>query len=701
VPRGLVTRREMVKQLRLQQRAIASAKEGIVILEAKEGYPIIYSNPAFANMGGYSPAELVGLNTDFLLKEEVTQPDRPKLRDALRAGRESRAVLREYRKDGTPFWVELQLSPVRDESGDTTHFLAVVEDITERKEAQSQLAQAEKRFQELVDHLTVGVYTNTPGENGRFIEANATLVAMCEAETKEQLLEHSVSELYVNPAQRREFSEKLLRQGVLKSEEVELETLKGRRFWAAISAVKVTDAQGRVFFDGVVEDITERKRAGQALRESQERFALAVQGTNDGIWDWNLLTNEVYFSPRWKSMLGYAESEVENKFSAWERLVHPDDRERARGQIDSYLSGQSPAYELEHRLRHRDGSYRWILARGVAVRDTNGRPTRMAGSHLDLTEWKLAEQRLRQANAELAQSQKSLEQALDKLKSSHEELKTTQLQLIQAAKLESVGTLAAGVAHEVKNPLQIILLGLDFLESNLASSGSKLGGVLDDMRDAAHRANAITRELLRFSAMTALEMRETDLNELVERSLWLLHYELEAARINLNKDLSPRLPSVSIDSGKMEQAFINLVLNAIQAMSQGGTLTVRTLAQCAPRAALGSEGGTPAPPVVVLEIRDTGRGIPPEHLPRIFDPFFTTKPVGVGTGLGLPIVKKIADLHEAHLEICNAPEGGALARLKFAGLTRPDSAVAPGASFPEHLLAQRLRSNGLRAIHQH
>ncbi len=421
---------------------------------------------------------------------------------------------------------------------------------------------------------------------------------------------------------------------------------------------------------GISTDITERKRGELALRQSQERLALVIQGSSDGVWDWDIATNEVYFSPRWKSMLGYADQEVDNHFSSWERLLHPDDRERALACLQAYLSGQIPTYEGEHRLRHKDGSYRWILSRGVALRDGEGKPVRMAGSHVDLTAYKQAEEQLQRAYAELSQNEAALQSALQRLQTTNEQLQATQLQLIQAAKLESVGTLAAGVAHEVKNPLQTILMGLDYLDNNPGDGKNDTTTlVLGDMRDAVNRANAIIREMLQLSASRDFVAKETDLNFLVERSLWLINNEVIASQIGVVRKLGADLPRVKLDCGKMEQVFINLFLNALQAMSQGGVLTVTTrhrrFGEDLKLTGPAFSQFKPGDPVVIAQVQDTGKGIPEAVLPRIFEPFFTTKPTGVGSGLGLSVVKKIMDLHNAAIDIRNNPLGGVLVTLFF------------------------------------
>jgi signal transduction histidine kinase len=236
------------------------------------------------------------------------------------------------------------------------------------------------------------------------------------------------------------------------------------------------------------------------------------------------------------------------------------------------------------------------------------------------------------------------------------------LQLIQAAKLECIGALAAGVAHEVKNPLQTMLMGLHYLAQNLPANNEGAAWAINDMRDAVTRANSILHGLLELSANTKSEMKLEDLNACFDRSLELLRYELVATQTTVVRQLAVDLPLVPMDRGQMEQVLINLFINALHAMSHRGTLTVTTRTIQWSQELASQEhifrqfksGDT----LTVAEVQDTGTGIPENLLPKIFDAFFTTKPVGHGTGLGLAVVKKIVDLHGGAITIRNAPPGG-------------------------------------------
>ena len=252
----------------------------------------------------------------------------------------------------------------------------------------------------------------------------------------------------------------------------------------------------------------------------------------------------------------------------------------------------------------------------------------------------------------------------------HEELKAAQLTLIQHAKLESVGRLAAGVAHEVKNPLAVIQLGVDYL-TNTVKGDAGLDETIRDMEDAIKRADTVIKGLLNFSRSEQLTLAPGDVNVILEETLLLVKHELAKNNITVEKDLEPKLPSVELDRNKIQQVFINLFMNAIQAMgSEGGTLGVRTrrqrLAETPPHQGVGASSGFRAgDEVVVVDVEDTGTGIPEDKLDKLFDPFFSTKPVGSGTGLGLSVSRKIIELHGAAIRISNRKSKGAAAQIMF------------------------------------
>lgn len=316
------------------------------------------------------------------------------------------------------------------------------------------------------------------------------------------------------------------------------------------------------------------------------------------------------------------------------------------------------------------GEHLWGLTTKVPLRDEHGRIFGLVGVTRDITDRKKAEENLKSAYAELECSQRALNQSLKDLEISNAELSSTQMQLIHAAKLESLGVLSAAVAHEVKNPLQTILMGVDYLERNQGAAACS--DVLKDMREAVMRARLILGELLNLARSTELTLAQEDLNQIVQRALWLIRFELMRSRIKVILDLGSNLPNPRVDKAKLEQALINLLTNALHAMPDGGVLAVRTklVPPDSGKVAfplldqLPHQGGCP---LLFVEIKDTGPGIPAKNMPKIFDPFFTTKPPGVGTGLGLSIVRKIIELHGGAVRIENVEPRGVSATLILKG----------------------------------
>ena len=475
--------------------------------------------------------------------------------------------------------------------------------------------------------------------------------------------------------------EKILHDKPLQPLEHRIIRKDGQIRWVRNTTIPHRDEFGHLKgYDGLISDVTSRKLAEIALRESQERLALVIRGSNDGIWDWDLATNQVYFSPRWKSMLGYADDELKNDYTTWENLLHPADRERAAATVKACLEGHDNTYVLESRLRHKDGSYRWILARAVVLRGPDGRGLRMAGSHVDITERKEAAEKLQQANLRLARNSQTLKKLVRQLNAEHRELKNAQERLIQAAKLELTGTLAAGVAHEVKNPLQTIIMGLHLVSEKLPEQGRspEVGMALQEMNNAVLRAKSIIGDLLTLAHPMEFKKQPVDLQEVIERATRLIKNELVKSKVVLETHFEPGLPIIPLDTQRMEQVFLNLLLNALQAMTQGGVIEIRSQLQHAGEEEPDNGGSVLekfpcGEPLVLVTIQDQGNGIDQEILPRVFDPFFTTKPPGLGTGLGLSMAKKIVELHGGAIDLRNSPGGGAVATvaLKLNGGSGP------------------------------
>jgi PAS domain S-box-containing protein len=382
--------------------------------------------------------------------------------------------------------------------------------------------------------------------------------------------------------------------------------------------------------------IAERQQADQAIRESEQRYKRLLASVTDYVYTVKLTEGRVTGTAHGlgcEAVTGYTPHEFEQDRGLWYRMILEPDRPAVLAQAERILKGKEPP-PLEHRILHKSGSIRWIRNTPVPRKDEAGRLVGYDGLVSDITERKRAE----------------------------EELQATQLQLIHAARFESVATLAAGVAHEVKNPLQTILMGLEYLANSLTGWNGESRLVLSDMRDAVTRANTIVRELLQLSAATDFEPKEEDLNSLVERSLSLINSEVIASRTAVVRQLGANLPRVRLDRSKMEQVFINLFINALQAMSQDGVLTVTTrhhrFSEDLKLSGPAFSQVKPGDLVVIAEVQDTGTGIAEADLPKIFDPFFTTKPAGIGTGLGLSVVNKIVDLHGGAIDVQNVPEGG-------------------------------------------
>jgi PAS domain S-box-containing protein len=433
----------------------------------------------------------------------------------------------------------------------------------------------------------------------------------------------------------------------------------GNRQWVLTTKVPWKDSRGRVVgLIGVSRDITERKLLQEKDRLSEARLQAILDYSPAVIYLKDTEGRYLLVNRRFEALFHMKRAESIGKTD--NDLFPPETAKAFQANDEKVIAGMTPL-EIEEVAPHEDGPHTYISVKFPLVGET-GIAYGVCGISTDISERKRAEQLLHRAYEELAQNEASLKRTVRELQVAHDELKATEMHLIQAAKMECIGTLAAGVAHEVKNPLQTMLMGLHYLEQNVpANKGTATA--LEYMREAVIRANRILSGLLELSAATPCEIKREDLNACVERSLWLLHYELLTTHTNVVRQLAIDLPLVPMDGPKMEQVLINLFVNALHAMSEGGTLTVSTrmfswsgdLASREPMFRQFKAGDA----LATVEVQDTGTGIPEDLLPKVFDPFFTTKPAGHGTGLGLAVVKKIVELHGGAIAIRNIPPRGA------------------------------------------
>ncbi len=402
-------------------------------------------------------------------------------------------------------------------------------------------------------------------------------------------------------------------------------------------------------------------RVQEAVRQSDERYGQLLASVTDYIYTVRLQNGVVVATshgPGCLAVTGYTPQQYASDPDLWHRMVHPDDTEAVVANAAEMSQGKVPP-TIEHRIFHRDGSIRWVRNQRVPYYDGNGNLAGYDGLVSDVTPRKAAEEKLTETNARLRE-------VLASLTKSHEELKSTQMQLIEAEKMQTIGQLAAGVAHEVKNPLAVLQMGLAYVGRNSKPLDEQVGMVLKEMNDAINRANAVVGDLLGFAAPDELALKARELEPLIRRSLTLIRHELNASKVKVVTTVDGPVPPCSLDSNRIKQVFVNLFTNSCHAMRDGGVISIHVFPRritAEDEAAMSRPSGCrfkAGDEAVVVEIADTGTGIRPEHLQRIFDPYFTTKNREQGTGLGLTVTKTIIDMHGGCINIANRSEGGTM-----------------------------------------
>ena len=351
----------------------------------------IWVNRACERITGYSREEALRMRIWELVAPESAH----RLRESIeKEGAQAAALLSVdiLAKDGRRIPLELTARRVY-QGFRPVGVQGIARDVSERVRAEQALRASEDKFRALVEHSLVGCYIVV---RDRYVYVNpkfASIFGYPAQDIEERLTVRDL--IWPDDLPQVEADLRRAAEGVTTSVQ---HGVRGRRRDGKPIDIEVhgsrTEWQGQPALIGTLLDVTERKRAERAMRESQERYELAARGANDGLWDWDLRTNRIFFSARWKEQLGAGDHELGDDPQQWFSRVHPDDRDHLFGDVRLHLEGRTPFLEVEHRVRHLDGDWRWMLVRGAAVRDANGKASRLAGSQTDITERKRAEEKL-------------------------------------------------------------------------------------------------------------------------------------------------------------------------------------------------------------------------------------------------------------------------------------------------------------------
>ncbi len=597
-------------------------------------------------------------------------------------------------------WMNLDYSPVLDESGRPAGVIAIVVETTDRVLSERRIRASEARLRSMADNLPVMVWVTD--KDGQCVYLNRHWYAFTGQSEAEALGTGWLDAIH--PDDRGRSGEIFF--GAAASQEpfrmeYRLRRADGSYRWAIDTGSPRLGANGEVAgFVGSVIDIEERRAAEDALRESEARFRAMADSAPAPVWVTG--PDGIEFVNR--AFCEFAGLPAERLLGgAWTTIIHPDDLPAAATtRAEAWKTGTP--YGFEARFRDGDGAWRWMMVNSRPRHDSDGALLGYTGMAVDLTEMhevaidnarlveaaqrEIAERR--RAQEALAELNASLEQRIMAAIGEREEMEEA---LRQSQKMEAVGQLTGGIAHDFNNLLTVITGNLELAQRQIAGAGNaRLERNIASALAGAERAALLTQRLLAFSRRQPLAPKPTDANKLVRGMSELLRRAL-GETIAIETVLGPGLWRIEIDSNQLENAILNLALNARDAMGQGGKLTIETMNTHLDRGYAAENSEVAAGQYVAICVTDTGSGMDSETLARAYEPFFTTKEVGKGTGLGLSMVYGFVRQSGGHLKIHSEPGVGTSVKIylpRLAGDGRVQEAgrasPAPAGSGDETIL---------------
>ena len=524
----------------------------------------------------------------------------------------NRYTARYITKSGDVRWAEAYLNPDRDNKGNIVGFSGTLNDITERFEAQEELNKLA-----LVARRTDNIVVVTDIK-GKITWVNDAFTKLTEFESHEVVGKTPGSFLQgpeTSDETRAQMREAIRSQKSF-SGEIYNYTKDGRGYWLSISITPMVNEEGEVVgFMAIELDITAKKESERELEEARQTLKFAIEGNKYGLWDWDVPSNEVFFSDVWKSMLGYKPDEIKDSFDSWENLVHPDDIEYARSEINDYLNGTVENYVAEFRMKAKNGLYLWILSIGKALSFTpEGKPKRIIGTHQDITNRKRSEQQLEQYALDLER----INSELDKF--------------------------AYIVSHDLKAPLRAINNLSEWIEEDLEDMMNEENKEqMSLLRGRVKRMENLINGILHYSraGRTKAEKRVVDTQKLIEEIL----ANLDAHSI-MDVKMGNDFPKVFAEPIALEQVFSNLISNAIKYNDNNK-----------PELKIGFKDLGKS---YEFSVSDNGPGIDPQFHEKVFVIFQTlqSRDTHESTGVGLAIVKKIVEDHNGEIRIESSEGNG-------------------------------------------
>jgi two-component system cell cycle sensor histidine kinase/response regulator CckA len=614
LPRATLIERDARKgdlaRLRLLATAVNASGDGVMIAELgpedTANLSIVYANPAFESLTGYSNHEAVGCSPSILPDEEAGPAALDSVRAAMRGIKTTRLEIPSRRKNGTRLWIEWQVVPVSDEKGRHTHSVAVLRDTTERRRSELAIRESEERFRGLFEHAADAIFVLEQG--GRIVDANRRACYSL-GYTRQELLTMKVSDL---DAGSRVLD---LGPGETQTAENSYRRKDGSTFPVEVRYA-LLEAGGKRLKLGLVRDLTRRRRVEQTLRDREELLRNIITHIPCGVF-WKDC-NSVYLGCNEQVALdsGFDSPDMVIGRTDFDLGVTQEEAEFYRDCDRRVVTTGQSLLNMEESLTRADGTKVTLLASKVPLRDASGTVVGVLGVYQNITDRKRLEEQLRQAQ-----------------------------------KMDAVGRLAGGIAHDFNNLLTVIRGNADLLQATPMSADQS--GLLEEVCMAADRAAGLVRQLLTFSRRQPVRLEVIDLNAVIYGLVGMLR-RLLGERIAIETQLYDDVVTTRADSRHLEQVIMNLAVNARDAMPDGGTLVIGTKRVELPK-------DSPKGPkrfVARFWVSDNGVGMTEEIKARIFEPFFTTKGPDKGSGLGLATVFGIVEQVNGTVRVDSQPGAG-------------------------------------------